>query len=173
MQRNHVPFDELGKDISLLLQTECSHVYHKYCLQMALQNGGRKCPSCLAGIGEPQGKSPSGSMRISIKTNISCEGYDGLHTIQIEYKIYEGTQKVYHDQVGKSFKGVDRRAYLPYNNDGLQLLKRLKYAFLQGLTFRIGTSLTSNKSGDGHLFITRLVIQRMHMVGQIQATLSE
>jgi hypothetical protein len=46
----------LGKDISLLLQTECSHVYHKYCLQMALQNGGRKCPSCLAGIGEPQGK---------------------------------------------------------------------------------------------------------------------
>jgi hypothetical protein len=40
------------------------------------------------------------------------------------------------------YHGTTRRAYLPDNGDGRQLLKRLQSAFSLGLTFDVGTSLT-------------------------------
>ena len=42
-----------------------------------------------------------------------------------------------------STKGTTRIAYLPDCAEGQQLLKRLEYAFTRGLTFTVGTSLTS------------------------------
>ena len=93
------------------------------------------------------GKSPSGRMQISLESNKSCAGHDNVGAIQIEYILPNGNQKKYHDTDGKAFKGIRRSAYLPDNDDGRRLLRRLKYAFLHGLTFRIGTSLTTNQSG--------------------------
>jgi deltex len=46
---------------------------------------------------------------------------------------------------GHAFEGATRIAYIPNNVDGRKLLKRLEYAFSHGLTFTIGTSLSSGK----------------------------
>ena len=57
MQRNHAPFAYTAWQRYFSSATNrVQSCIPKHCLQMALQNGGRKCPSCLAGIGEPQGK---------------------------------------------------------------------------------------------------------------------
>ena len=125
---------------------KCNHVFHKQCLLDALRYN-KICPICTIGIGEPIGKSPSGEMRVSTNKNMSCEGFSNVGTIVIDYKMFSGVQKVYHEELGRSFKGVNRRAFLPDNEDGRNLLKRLKWAFSHGLTFCIGTSLTTNRSG--------------------------
>ena len=44
---------------------------------------------------------------------------------------------------GVLFTGATRIAYLPDNTEGRELLKRLEYAFLHGLTFTVGTSLST------------------------------
>lgn len=139
--------DTLGNDASLLLQTKCNHMYHKTCLQTALQYD-HKCPSCQTlGIVKPHGKCPSGTMKVSVNKDISCEGYEDFGSIEIKYVIYEGTQKEYHEKVGEPFDATTRLAYLPNNRDGHYLVRRLKFAFRHGLLFRIGTSLTTNKEG--------------------------
>jgi len=42
---------------------------------------------------------------------------------------------------------MKRRAFLPKNQEGTEVLKFLRKAFEQGLTFTIGTSRTSGKEG--------------------------
>ena len=49
----------------------------------------------------------------------------------------------YHVNPGQRQQGKNESAYLPNNIDGQNLLKRLKYAFMHGLTFTVGTSMTS------------------------------
>ncbi|KAL7540877.1 hypothetical protein ACHAWF_006804 [Thalassiosira exigua] len=114
-------------------------------LRRSLQHS-RKCPSCQVLIGEPQGKSPSGQMIISVDHSIHCAGYSNVNTILIHYILPDGKQKDYHEDPGELFKGIQRLAFLPNNDDGHRLLARLKYAFLHGLTFRVGTSITTGKS---------------------------
>ena len=46
---------------------------------------------------------------------------------------------------GQPYTRTKRVAYLPDNAQGQQLLQRLKYAFLQGLTFDVGYSITDKK----------------------------
>ena len=48
---------------------------------------------------------------------------------------------------GLPFAGASRIAYLPDNAEGRRLLKRLEYAFSKGLTFTVGTSLSTGQ-GD-------------------------
>ena len=139
--------EPLGQDATKLSKSKkCNHVFHKKCFLEELRHRS-KCPVCQIGIGVPIGKSPSGEMRVSTKKNMSCEGFSNVGTIFIDYKMFSGVQKVYHGELGRSFKGVNRRAFLPDNEDGRNLLKRLKWAFSHGLTFCIGTSLTTNRSG--------------------------
>merc|ERR1712176_531392 len=59
------------------------------------------------------------------------------------YSIPSGIQQSYHENPGLRYGGTYRVAYLPDNYDGRSLLLRLKYAFLHGLIFTIGTSLTT------------------------------
>jgi len=96
-------------------------------------------------LGEPQGPCPSGVMEIRL-SQMPCPGFDATNAIQIEYSINRGTQKSYHDNPGQYFMGTRRVAYLPNNDDGLRLLARLKYAWRRGLTFSVGTSLTTGMS---------------------------
>ena len=51
----------------------------------------------------------------------------------------------YHDNPGHPQTGKRVKAYLPNNTDGQQLLKRLKYAFMHGIIFTVGTSATTGK----------------------------
>ncbi|KAL7551605.1 hypothetical protein ACHAWF_014798 [Thalassiosira exigua] len=141
-----VCMEKLNKSDDLLKVKRCQHIFCRDCILQNLQHS-RKCPSCQVLIGEPQGKSPSGQMLISIDRSIHCAGYSNANTIVIHYILSRGKQQEYHDDPGKPFKGIRRLAYLPDNEDGHRLLARLKFAFLHGLTFRVGTSLTTGKSG--------------------------
>lgn len=121
----------------------CLHVLHRDCLEDCLHKHPR-CPVCRTPFGgAPQGKGPSGTMTIS-SSSAPCPGFPRCGTITIQYDMPSGTQTCYHDHPGKHFSGANRVAYLPDNSQGRDLLERLKYAWMHGLTFRVGTSLTTN-----------------------------
>lgn len=133
-----------GEPSTLATLKACGHTLHKPCLVNALKNSP-KCPVCRKAMSEPCGKMPSGSMTIT-ESSVSCQGFDdATGSFVIMYYIPSGTQKDYHDHPGKHHGKALRTAYLPNNANGQALLKRLKYAFLHGLTFTIGHSLTLNR----------------------------
>ena len=121
--------------------TRCNHEFHQSCLNQALLFSTR-CPMCRRPIVESQGTMPSGVMAAFRSRTTTCNGYKP-GTIIIYYHIFGGTQERYHENPWTSFRSTQRQAYLPDNDDGRQLLKRLKFAFAHGLTFTIGTSLTT------------------------------
>ncbi len=141
-------FEELEKvpKNGLAKVKKCQHIFCWGCILEALHHC-RKCPNCKKFVGEPLGKSPSGTMSCLVDPSKSCEGHEHVGRIQITYEIYDGIQKKYHETEGKPFKGIKRTAYLPDNDEGRRILKRLKYAFSCGLTFTIGTSLTTLRKG--------------------------
>ncbi|KAL7545149.1 hypothetical protein ACHAWF_008506 [Thalassiosira exigua] len=124
---------------------KCGHLFCRDCILKALHYS-RKCPCCHQSVGEPQGKSPSGEMKCSV-TSQPCTGYNTVGSIKIDYTIFKGMQKSYHDNEGRPFDGIRRTAYLPDNDDGRRLLKRLQYAFRHGLTFSVGKSLSTGNEG--------------------------
>jgi len=128
--------DELSTQIAIKLQ-KCGHKFHKLCIENALSRRNA-CPICRTAVGEPQGKMPSGKMTITASTK-KCQGYS-CGSIIITYRIPGGLQRT-----GHTFAGTTRRAYLPDNERGRTLLKRLEYAFMRGLTFVVGTSLTTGQ----------------------------
>lgn len=117
---------------------ECFHFVHESCMADCLKRD-RKCPHC----DEPQGKSPSGTMAITL-TQKDCPGFSAK-AIEIVYRIPHGIQLGYHENPGVPYDQTVRTAYLPHTSEGCQILKRFKYAWLHGLTFTIGTSLTTKK----------------------------
>ena len=123
----------------------CSHTYHRTCIVIALKSKP-ECPICRKSVcGAPQGKSPSGLMAVSIKKS-SCAGHtNSFETVTITYKMKGGTQLQYHENPGQPHSGKHAVAFLPNIPEGKDLLKRLKYAFMHGLTFTIGTSLTTGR----------------------------
>ena len=131
------------------------HVFHHACIKKALK-GSSTCPQCRVPVGEPQGKSPSGTMTIS-SISRQCSGFEEdsvelnkLHidSFEIHYTIPQGLQLSYHDNPGTSHSSKEVTAYLPNNKDGRDLLKRLKYAFMHGLTFTVGASMTTGMSNQ-------------------------
>lgn len=131
---------ELGSACHALRSLSCSHIYHEKCIQRSLEHSPC-CPRCRKWVKEPQGKSPSGKMYIFIHES-RCSGYT-VNTIVTHYRMNEGIQKPYHPNPNIHHDGKNVKAYLPNNAEGKNLLKRLKYAFEHGLTFAIGTSLTT------------------------------
>ncbi len=126
----------------------CSHRFHDSCIMEAIKHNSR-CPMCRKNISdEPQGHSPSGSMVINTCESTFCAGFESSSngTIAISYDLRGGIQKEYHPNPGKSYRSTRRMAYLPDNDDGQALLKRLMYAFRCGLSFQIGTSMTTGRS---------------------------
>jgi Deltex C-terminal domain len=97
-------------------------------------------------MGEPQGHSPSGTMSI-YSFSRECPG-QSCPTIVLEYAIPEGTQLSYHENPGQPYheEYLYRTAFLPNNEGGRKLAARLKYAFMHGLTFHVGDSLTRLRS---------------------------
>lgn len=131
---------EQGPVVSL---ADCSHRFHQACIEESAKIT-RKCPNCRAPIGAPQGTMPSGTMQIEFRSDLVCSGHNS-GTIRIKYEIDAGLQMVYHDHPGEYHEGTVRVAYLPDIQEGRNLLKRLKFAFLRGLTFTVGTSHTSGR----------------------------
>jgi hypothetical protein len=133
----HGPFKRSSRCVAL---NACAHIFHKECVKLAFKNKPR-CPVCRVSVGEPQGKCPSGTMSVSIR-GTRCSGYQ-VNSILITYNIPPGTQMSYHDNPGRRHGRKCATAYLPNNTDGQNLLKRLKYSFLHGLSFAVGTSMTT------------------------------
>jgi deltex-like protein len=94
---------------------------------------------------EPQGRMPSGTMTISFNGSLQCSGTQSTGVIIVHYQIPVDVQKPYHDNPGTPHSGAYRTAYLPDNDAGRKLLARLEYAFSHGLTFTVGTSLTTGQ----------------------------
>jgi deltex-like protein len=88
---------------------------------------------------------PSGTLYVVLRADLTCDGHEGSGSFVVTYDIESGTQKNYHVNPGETFRGTRRVAYLPDNEEGRKLLKRLKYAFQCGLTFTVGTSLTTGR----------------------------
>lgn len=95
-------------------------------------------------VRKPQGTGPSGTMSIST-SRMSCSGFQSHQSIVITYTMPSGIQLPYHENPGQRYDGTTRIAYLPDNDDGRKLLKRLKFAWMQGLMFTVGTSLTTHQ----------------------------
>jgi len=150
-------FDALSSLRPAVRIKSCRHAYHESCVRQALEHEP-KCPICRTIVGEPRGKCPSGTMTVrrcrarpapgfddSFINSCSCSG--GTTTsggsFEIDYDIPDGIQHAFHDEPNRPFQGTYRKAYLPDTPDGVRLLARLKYAFRRGLTFRVGTSLTT------------------------------
>ena len=127
------------------VKIKCGHVFHKRCISSALsQTGKNSCPVCRKLMGEPQGSMPSGTMTLTSST-VTCQGYQGYGSIVIHYAISPGVQQNYMTNPGQRFTGANRTAYVPNNLEGRRLVKRLKYAFQRGLTFVVGTSMTTGQ----------------------------
>lgn len=138
-----VPTSE-GDTTDVVCIKKCQHRFHKHCI-MDMFESHNKCPTCREPVGEPRGQGPSGSMNIGINHSIRCKGFehnsDGV--IELHYKFQRGVQLAFMENPGQYYSGTSRIAYLPHNESGRKLLARLKFAFIHGLTFRVGTSLTT------------------------------
>ncbi|KAL5489652.1 hypothetical protein EMCRGX_G018770 [Ephydatia muelleri] len=75
----------------------------------------------------------------------SLPGYPGCGTIVITYYIPDGTQGPQHSNPGQRYTGTQRTAYLPYNQEGMEVFKLLQKAWDAKLIFTIGTSHTSGQ----------------------------
>jgi deltex-like protein len=131
-----------GPDLLLKLKG-CGHVFHKECAHMILDRYS-VCPTCRFLFKQPRGLSPSGCMQVTFDPTLTCAGSDA-GAIIIEYQIMWGVQKSYHPNPSKCHQGSTRTAYAPDSEFGRRLLQRLVYAFLRGLTFSVGASLTSGR----------------------------
>ena len=125
----------------------CGHMLHSNCLRGILMSIGPSCPACQKLIAKHQGKMPSGTMTISYSLDNVCISEPG-GSIIIRYKIPTGKQKEYHPNPGAQHGKASRIAYLPNSYQGQDLLLRLKFAFLHGLTFTVGTSATTGRANS-------------------------
>ena len=131
---------------------KCRHRFHKHCILEMFAQKLDKCPYCRQSVGilpEPL-RQPSGSMSITIDRGRFCQGSQHISygIIEILYIMKGGIQLDSMENPGQRYSGTTRIAYLPFNESGRKLLNRLKYAFNRGLTFRVGTSLTTGRSNQ-------------------------
>uniref|UniRef100_A0A4W6FEK6 E3 ubiquitin-protein ligase n=1 Tax=Lates calcarifer TaxID=8187 RepID=A0A4W6FEK6_LATCA len=120
----------------------CKHEFCEECLEQAKKGSGPICPVCKDVFGVIEGDQPDG--KISWTTYSSpLPGFPDCGTIVIDYHIPSGTQTEKHPNPGQYYTGVNRRAYLPNNTEGNEVLKLLKKAFDRKLIFTVGTSRTT------------------------------
>ncbi|GLD47263.1 E3 ubiquitin-protein ligase DTX3L-like isoform X1 [Lates japonicus] len=120
----------------------CKHEFCEECLEQAKKSSGSICPVCKDVFGVIEGDQPDGKMSWT-RNSLTLPGFPGCGTIVIDYYIPSGTQTEKHPKPGQYYSGINRRAYLPDNNEGNEVLKLLKKAFDRKLIFTVGTSRTT------------------------------
>jgi deltex-like protein len=140
-------FEPLSSESLVARIKVCGHDFHQHCILNTLSHDS-KCPLCRSVVGKKlQGRSPSGTMRVEILKGTPCPGFPNAHnTIRIHYNMPGGIQACYHYHPGVPYPETWRIAYLPDTPHGRTVLTRLQYAFLHGLTFAVGTSVTTGVS---------------------------
>jgi len=122
----------------------CDHVFHSDCIKDCLKHD-HKCPVCREVVVKKLGPCPNGYMYVS-KKPFHCEGYNDCGTIIVRYQLISGVQGRQHPNPGVAYRGDYRVAYLPDNEEGRNVLKLFKKAWLMKLTFRVGRSLTTGNN---------------------------
>ncbi|NXR93828.1 DTX3L ligase, partial [Hypocryptadius cinnamomeus] len=122
---------------------KCKHAFCKACIDRAMTYK-QACPVCNTVCGVLTGNQPEGTM--SAKTmGFSLPGYPNCGTIQIDYDMRGGIQTSSHPNPGQRYGPAQRRAYLPDNKEGREILQLLKRAFHQKLIFTVGQSRTTGE----------------------------
>ena len=85
------------KKAKRLVRLPCGHVFHQGCIVPSIASLGNRCPyKCTKMIGEAQGKSPSGTMKVVRNKTMHCSGFENdpssSGTIIIQYHIPRGIQ---------------------------------------------------------------------------------
>ncbi|XP_041635330.1 uncharacterized protein LOC121504530 [Cheilinus undulatus] len=123
-------------------QLKCKHEFCEECLEQAKATQGPICPVCKYVFGKVEGNQPDGEMTWR-STGPSLPGFSNCGTITITYNIPSGRQTEKHPNPGQPYHGINRRAYLPDNKEGKEVLQLLKKAFDQKLIFTVGMSRTT------------------------------
>ena len=126
-------------DNNVVQLNRCIHRFHENCLKDTLASvNGPFCPQCRTSTKERRGRSPAGSMNVSTEP-FDCARFPGCGTISITYAIPSAVQSNFHPYSGLAFKGFSKygAVMIPNNESGRKLLKRLEYAFKQGLSFDV------------------------------------
>ncbi|NXQ57733.1 DTX3L ligase, partial [Anthoscopus minutus] len=122
---------------------KCKHAFCKICIDLAMTYK-QACPVCNTICGVLIGNQPEGTM--STQTiRFSLPGYPNCYTIQIDYAMEGGIQTSSHPNPGQHYRPVHRRAYLPDNEEGREILQLLRRAFNQKLIFTVGQSHTTGE----------------------------
>ena len=72
-------------------------------------------------------------------------GYCTCGSLVISYRFPNGKQGPDHPHPGKPYQGTNQTAFLPDNKEGRKVLRLLRKAFNQKLTFTIGQSTTTGR----------------------------
>ncbi|XP_078684009.1 uncharacterized protein LOC144917640 [Branchiostoma floridae x Branchiostoma belcheri] len=126
--------------------TPCKHKFCADCLDHSLKVSGQ-CLVCKSVIGRLKGNQPQGTMTHRTDyLNPGLPGYESYPTVEISYYFASGIQGSEHPNPGKPYTGTSRRAYLPDNTEGREVLRLLQRAFDSRLVFTIGTSVTTGQT---------------------------
>ncbi|NXX66942.1 DTX3L ligase, partial [Spizella passerina] len=120
---------------------KCKHAFCKTCIDRAMDYK-QACPVCNTVCGVLTGNQPDGTMS-SRTISVSLPGYPNCGTIEIEYVMSGGTQTSSHPNPGQRYGPAHRKAYLPDNEEGREILQLLRRAFQQKLIFTVGQSHTT------------------------------
>ena len=122
---------------------KCGHSFCTKCIDKAFKTK-KQCPICSMVYGPLTGNQPPGNMFDSYRST-SLPGFKSSGAIIISYRFPSGMQGLDHPNPGKPYAGTSRTAYLPDNKEGRKVLRLLKKAFEQKLTFTIGRSTTTGR----------------------------
>jgi deltex-like protein len=123
--------------------SKCGHSFCAGCIDEAFKHQ-KKCPVCSQVYGTLIGNQPPGEM-IDNDYFAPLPGFELYRCIVISYRFPNGTQGPDHPNPGKPYTGTEQIAYLPDNEEGKKVLKLLKKAFEQKMTFTIGRSTTTGR----------------------------
>jgi deltex-like protein len=132
----------------------CKHNFHESCIDQWFRSTGKQsCPTCGYIYGITKGPQPPNGQMLIKYLPTSLPGYDyipnGPHqgpTIEITYIIPSGRQGPLNPSPNESYSGTTRRAYLPNNKEGREILSLLQRAFHDQHIFTIGRSSTTGQN---------------------------
>ncbi|KAJ8317355.1 hypothetical protein KUTeg_005259 [Tegillarca granosa] len=133
--------DDMNEPVRL---KQCDHQFCRECITASFVNKPM-CPVCNTVYGSLYGNQPENGKATIYEDATALPGFPHCKTFIIVYDFPDGIQKNDHPYPGQPYKGLHRQAFLPINKEGKEVLRMLKIAFQQGLTFTVGTSRTSGE----------------------------
>lgn len=126
-----------------VVRLSCGCAFNRSTVERALLNKPQ-CPLCHFQFAELLGAMPSGTMAVW-RDEEPCEGHEEAPTFVLAYSFPSGRQGPQHPEPGKEYHGTERICFVPDTPAGRRTVRLLREAFRRGLTFKIGTSVTTGR----------------------------